>query len=261
MTAINPANKQRQRALDDAIQTRMSARFENRLRIELAKTVRQVADAYEKRGELAISQAVDDRKVQMAQAFVSNYRSIATFFGKRMLKEAKSHSGAEVTKAGVMDIFNDALEMFITQWVARRVTQIDRTTENQIRTVIRGAMDEGLSVPETGKRIRDYAAPMSATRANIIARTETHTAANFGAQQGAELTGLKMRKEWVSAQDERTRTSPPDEFDHADADGQVVDMKDSFTVGGEQLMFPGDPGGSAGNIISCRCAVVYLTDD
>lgn len=261
MTAINPANKQRQRALDDAIQTRMSAKFENRLRIELAKTVRQVADAYEKRGELAISQAIDDRRAQMAQAFVSNYRSIATFFGKRMLKEAKSHPGAEVTKAGVMDIFNDALEMFITQWVARRVTQIDRTTENQIRTVIRGAMDEGLSVPETGKRIRDYAAPMSATRANIIARTETHTAANYGAQQGAQLTGLKMRKEWVSAQDERTRTSPPDEFDHADADGQVVDMNDFFTVGGEQLMFPGDPGGSAGNIINCRCAVVYLTDD
>jgi uncharacterized protein with gpF-like domain len=69
-----------------------------------------------------------------------------------------------------------------------------------------------------------------------------------------------MRKEWVSAQDERTRTSPPDEFDHIEADGQVVDMNEAFTVGGEQMMFPGDPGGSAGNIINCRCAVVYLTD-
>jgi hypothetical protein len=260
MSAINPSNKQRQRAMDDAIQSRMSAKFENRLRIELAKTVRQVADAYEKRGELAISQAIDDRKLSTAQAFATNYRTVAAFFGKRLLKEAKSHPGAEVTKAGIMDIFNDALEMFITEWVARRVTQIDRTTENQIRTVIRNGQAEGLSVPEIGKNIRDYAAPMSATRANIIARTETHTAANYGAQEAAQLTGLKMRKEWVSAQDERTRTSPPDEFDHAEADGQVVDMNEAFTVSGEQLMFPGDPGASAGNLINCRCAVVYLTD-
>jgi len=261
MSAINPSNKQRQRAMDDAIQARMSAKFENRLRIELAKTVRQVADAYEKRGEIAISQAIDDRRAQMAQAFAANYQSVASFFGKRILKEAKSHHGADVTKAGIMDIFNNALQLFITQWVARRVTQIDRTTENQIRTLIRNAIDDGLSVPEIGKQIRDYAVPMSATRANIIARTETHTAANFGAQQGAQLTGLKMRKEWVSAQDERTRTTPPDEFDHADVDGQVVDMNDSFTVSGEQLMFPGDPSASAGNLINCRCAVVYLTDD
>jgi hypothetical protein len=260
MSAINPSNKQRQRAMDDAIQTRMSAKFENRLRIELAKTVRQVADAFEKRGELAISQAIDDRKLAMAQAFATNYRTVASYFGKRILTEAKSHPGADVTKAGIMDIFNRALETFILEWVARRVTQIDRTTENQIRTVIRNGYDEGLSVVQIGKNIRDYAAPMSATRANIIARTETHTAANYGAQAGAELTGLKMQKEWVSAQDERTRTTPPDEFDHADADGQVVGMNEAFDVGGEQLMFPGDPSASAGNLINCRCAVVYLTD-
>ena len=76
----------------------------------------------------------------------------------------------------------------------------------------------------------------------------------------AGLTGLKLQKEWVSAQDERTRQSPPDEFDHVEADGQVVGMKDAFTVGGEQLMFPGDPGASAGNLINCRCSVVYLTE-
>jgi hypothetical protein len=260
MSAINPSNKQRQRAMDDAIQTRMSAKFESRLRIEIARTVRQVADAYEKRGELAIPAAIADQRVSLARAFATNYRTTADYFGKRLLKEAKSHHGADVTKAGIMDIFNDALELFITEWVARRVTRIDRTTENQIRAVIRNGQDEGLSVPQIGKNIRDYAAPMSATRANIIARTETHTAANYGAQTAAELTGLKMRKEWVSAQDERTRTSPPDEFDHVEADGQVVDMNEAFTVGGEQLMFPGDPGGSAGNVINCRCAVVYLTD-
>jgi uncharacterized protein with gpF-like domain len=99
---------------------------------------------------------------------------------------------------------------------------------------------------------------MSALRANIIARTETHTAANYGAQQAAELTGLNMKREWVSAQDDRTRDTS--EADHVDADGQTVGMKEPFTVSGEKLMFPGDPSGSAANVINCRCAVVFIYD-
>ena len=45
--------------------------------------------------------------------------------------------------------------------------------------------------------------------------------------------------------------------DHAEADGQEVGMDEAFDVGGEQLMYPGDPAGSAGNTINCRCTVIY----
>ena len=30
-------------------------------------------------------------------------------------------------------------------------------------------------------------------------------------------------------------------------------MDEPFEVDGEQLMYPGDPAGSAGNIINCQC--------
>jgi uncharacterized protein with gpF-like domain len=96
---------------------------------------------------------------------------------------------------------------------------------------------------------------ISRQRGALIARTETHGAANYGADGAARATGLKLRKEWIAAEDERTRP------DHNEANGQIVDMDQAFDVGGEALMYPGDPAGSAGNIINCRCGVSHVVDD
>jgi hypothetical protein len=258
MAAINPKNKQQQRAMDDALQVRLSARFERRLRTEIAKTMREVAADYEARGELAIPLAISEHSAGIRRTLEADYRLVAMHFGKRLLSEAKAYTGPEVIKESLTERLSLAVGGFIGRWVASKVTQINRTTENQIRRIIRGGIDEGLSVAKIGFNIRTMAAPMSALRANIIARTETHTAANFGAQQAAELTGLNMKREWVSAQDDRTRDTS--EADHVDADGQTVGMKEPFTVSGEKLMFPGDPSGSAANVINCRCAVVFIYD-
>ena len=32
-------------------------------------------------------------------------------------------------------------------------------------------------------------------------------------------------------------------------------QSDPFLVGGEQLLYPGDPAGSSENVINCRCSV------
>ena len=258
MAAINPKNKQQQRAMDDALQVRLSARFERRLRTEIAKTMREVAADYEARGELAIPLAISEHSAGIQRTLEADYRLVAMHFGKRLLSEAKAYTGPDVIKESLTERLSYAVGSFIGRWVATKVTQINRTTENQIRRIIRSGFEEGLSVAKIGSNIRTMAAPMSALRANIIARTETHTAANFGAQQAAELTGLNMKREWVSAQDDRTRDTS--EADHVDADGQTVGMKEPFTVSGEKLMFPGDPSGSAANVINCRCAVVFIYD-
>jgi hypothetical protein len=258
MAAINPKNKQQQRAMDDALQVRLSARFERRLRTEIAKTMREVAAEYEARGELAIPLAISEHSAGIQRTLEADYRLVAMHFGKRLLSEAKAYTGPDVIKESLTERLSYAVGSFIGRWVATKVTQINRTTENQIRRIIRSGFEEGLSVAKIGSNIRTMAAPMSALRANIIARTETHTAANFGAQQAAELTGLNMKREWVSAQDDRTRDTS--EADHVDADGQTVGMKEPFTVSGEKLMFPGDPSGSAANVINCRCAVVFIYD-
>lgn len=256
MGAINPRNKQAERALVDALQTRMAARYERRLRSEIAKTFRQVADEYEKRGELAIPLAVREHSQNISNALAADYRATALFFGERVLGEAKSRGLTLVTKDALDPkvLLARAVEGFVSEWLASKITRINTTTEDQIRTIIRNGMEEGFGVDKIAKEIRAYAPTIARTRASIIARTETHAAANFGAQEAAQLTGLELRREWVSVEDDRTRP------DHADANGQVVGMNEPFEVEGEQLMYPGDPSGSAGNIINCRCAVVFVFD-
>ena len=63
-------------------------------------------------------------------------------------------------------------------------------------------------------------------------------------------TGIPHVKKWDATIDGKTRP------DHADANGQVVPLSEAFMVGGEQLMFPGDPSGSPQQTINCRCTMI-----
>ena len=91
---------------------------------------------------------------------------------------------------------------------------------------------------------------------NLIARTEVHRTASFANEIVAESMGIAgTRKEWVSVNDGRTRIS------HALASGQQVGLEEPFIVGGDRLNYPGDPAGSPGETINCRCVSIYTTPD
>jgi len=50
--------------------------------------------------------------------------------------------------------------------------------------------------------------------------------------------------------------------DHREIDGQTVGLHERFILpDGEELYYPGDPAGSAGAIINCRCVAVHLVRD
>lgn len=72
-----------------------------------------------------------------------------------------------------------------------------------------------------------------------------------GQAQAASGDGVSVERTWTATMDARTRP------EHAAADGQTVDLHDTFNVGGESLLYPGDPNGSAGNTIGCRCQISY----
>lgn len=85
-----------------------------------------------------------------------------------------------------------------------------------------------------------------------IAKTQTtrlENMARIDAYEVGKKLGYSMVKTWVAVGDNRTRPA------HAEANGQTVPIDQPFDVGGEKLMFPGDPNGSAGNIINCRCTM------
>lgn len=86
--------------------------------------------------------------------------------------------------------------------------------------------------------------------ANRITRTEGHRIQNqaaLDAQHEAKDKGADIVKQWDATLDDRTRP------DHALADGQIREIDEPFIVGGEQLDAPGI-GGSAEQVINCRCA-------
>jgi SPP1 gp7 family putative phage head morphogenesis protein len=93
-------------------------------------------------------------------------------------------------------------------------------------------------------------AMLSPVRAERIARTEVLGTLNEAALDTYAGSGEVAAKEWLAIQDDRTRD------EHIEADGQTVGLADGFAVGSETLQFPGDPSGSPGNIINCRCTVL-----
>lgn len=115
----------------------------------------------------------------------------------------------------------------------------------------------GESVLDLEARVRGIFDSTEA-RAHTIARTSVVPAAN-GAH--AEVAGVindqvvPLDKEWLATSDDRTREW------HAEADGQRVPYAEPFDVMGEAMMYPGDPAGSAANVVNCRCVVLYPEAD
>lgn len=135
--------------------------------------------------------------------------------------------------------------------------QVTDTTYGAIKDAITAGIGAGEGIDDIGARISHVFDVASSSRADMIARTETVSAYNgatelYGRVLGADVVG---GQEWISTLDDRTRP------DHADADGQRVAVGDSFSVGGEDLAYPGDPDGPADEVVNCRCTTGLLTPD
>lgn len=119
------------------------------------------------------------------------------------------------------------------------------------KQVIDGIM-QGDSVQDVVDRLKDVV-EMKLSDITRIARTQTTRLENKGRfdayKAGAEM-GYDLVKQWVAIGDEKTRDA------HLKANGQTVDYDKPFIVDGEELMYPGDPNGSAGNVINCRCTMI-----
>ena len=118
-------------------------------------------------------------------------------------------------------------------------------------------MGEGESHREIAKRIRKTSAAINPHRSRTIALTETHTAAVKSVNAAVASTRIEMIREWVSAKDLRTRTRDKNNiWEHFKRfpngpDGERVAQDGKYKGTGQALAYPGDPSGSAGNIIRC----------
>jgi len=138
------------------------------------------------------------------------------------------------------------------QW---RATHWSELTEDLTFDAVSALQAQGVAEGWSLQQMMDAlqsAADLSPARAERIARTEVIGSLNAGKMDEYQDSGVCTGAEWLATQDDRTRE------DHAAADGQTVDLGQSFDIGGELLQYPGDPNGSAGEICNCRCSVLPI---
>jgi uncharacterized protein with gpF-like domain len=150
--------------------------------------------------------------------------------------------------------------MIINQWLnsnaGLRIVSVHQTLIESIIKVIQQGYNDNISVEDITRNLQQRFGWYKA-QALRIARTETTTATNYATMLAAENSEYELDKMWISTQDIRTRRPPKSLFDHLDMNGQIVNAEQPFFVGGEEIMYPGDPSGLAGNIINCRCKIVF----
>lgn len=124
--------------------------------------------------------------------------------------------------------------------------------KRQITAQITSGILQGESVKHLADRLQKNIPDMNRTSAIRAARTAVTGAQNAGrmdSYEAAAKMGIRVRKRWVATKDGRTRHA------HGEADGQTVEHDQPFQVGGEALLYPGDPRGSGWNIYNCRCTM------
>lgn len=127
---------------------------------------------------------------------------------------------------------------------------INKTTFEKLKGSLAEGLKEGDTQAELVARVKDVYANATDARAERIAITETNIATNSGRFEGMTEAGVE-RKGWQASNLEGVRQ----EHLQAEADYQDegVPIDEPFVVGGEELIHPGDPSGSPGNTINCRC--------
>lgn len=152
-------------------------------------------------------------------------------------------------------------ENLISTYFATRQLQLNGISirmANQISRLIEDGRLGGLALENIANLVSKEIQTISIRRSSLIARTETHNAASYAQnsyfENAQKQLGVKMKKQWVSTNDARTRPA------HANANRQTVDMDEDFMIDGVPMKYAGDSRGGAKNVINCRCVIVYADE-
>ena len=247
LTGNSPQREQRVQML---LLDRISIKYQRRIAREITRAMNDMAS-----GPTTKKQAKHESK--MRRILNALWLDSGEAMGKHIGNHEKCIGWYETKKTGGISntlLANTVMRSWIGVYGSEKIVGITDTTRDQVSNIISKGVDEGLSATEVSKLIRSISAFRGSSRAATITRTETHSAANVAAQATAKAAGVKMRRRWSSAKNERTRKA------HRDADGQIVGMDEPFRVGGYDLMYPSDYASKApaSLTINCRCAVAYI---
>lgn len=159
-------------------------------------------------------------------------------------------------------VTNDLFNKWVERYGLIKSAELNQTSKTKLlaklREILAQSVEEGDSVEQTKIKLQRGAESvyenLSDTRAKLIARTETGASVNIGQVATYKAHNVEQ-KEWLTTFDDRTRDS------HLAMGGKVVGIDETFEVenqdgGVDNMLYPSDPNGSAGNTCNCRCTVI-----
>ena len=160
-------------------------------------------------------------------------------------------SSATPSMVGIeFDVNNPKVRMVIEQ-LTNRMVKTNQTTWKAVRGILKRGFDQGSSIQDVAKQIKNRFNEFSMSRAKTIARTEMTGIANSASTMAWANSGA-THKTWVATLDDLTRDY------HVMYNGERVSINDYFKFGPEPLQGPGDPNAMmAANVINCRCTLDY----
>lgn len=190
------------------------------------------------------------------------YQQLVGTFGQQAMRDL----GKAAADVAFRVVSHNTLE-YISVHALTKLTNLDATTAEMVKARFRSqlaqAQLEGDNLLSTSKRIMESAieGAFQSRRENAtrIAQTETTGAYNFANHEAMLQSDVVATKVWHNQQDGNVRgEDDADQFDHLDMEGVEVPINAPFMVpdrngAPEPLQYPGDPNGSAGNVINCRC--------
>jgi len=191
------------------------------------------------------------------EAYVAIYTSVGSAFAAETYKQVKPLASKAKEDDAMKDEWSRQMERYLDVYGAVRIAKVAETTEASTRKIINNQVKIGMvngdGIDVIKRSIMKAVDGISASRARMIARTEVVGASNQGSLIGAQASGVALKKRWLTA-----HNKIPPRPSHKAADGQTVGMFDMFKVGEDELNAPGDPQGTAAEVINCRCTVIYV---
>lgn len=206
-----------------------------------------------------VEHVLNSQASQLQDVISQIYQDVGEDIGEQVAKSLvqggkRRRKGRKGIIRNYIDQFGEDVLKYLLTIAGIKVQQISTTTLTALQLQLAEGVVRGESIPELAKRIDQlYLQQIIPNRSTVIAQTEVIAASNFGSQEAAKQSGLQLRKVWLATDDDRTRPN------HVEADGQEVGLDEFFTVGGAQLMYPGDTsmGAPGEEIIQCRCTLFY----
>lgn len=167
---------------------------------------------------------------------------------------ASGGKAAKLVDSPVDFLIDETLQEFVEKNVKKFMKEsLDTARADVVNAIVRG-IEEGKSIPQIEKAIREKIPELSKVQTTRITRTEVIRTSNFAQVKAWRDSGLVRAKQWLTAMDDRV-----DPF-CASLNGKIIDIDasyfkkgDEFTVNGKTMKLNYSSTPYPPLHVNCRC--------